>query len=591
VRDCGLLDRPRARWHVDAASADRRGLGLRSRLEIGVGIASERGRRPDNQDFAACWTGDGAPRSLHRVIAAVADGVGGAKGGRVAAETAVNGLIEGLAGQSEAIPVRRSAGVAIAAVNRWIHSIGRRDESLAGMACTLTAAVMRGQRLHVLHVGDSRLYRFRNDALELLTQDYVTGRPGVSHALERAVGAEADVRVDYAEHVSRPNDRLLLATDGVHGALSFAQIEAALSRREAPEAAARRLVNAALATSVGDNATADVLDVLDLPPPKQADIEGLIAARPIKPPPKPGAEIDHYALERVLADAKYSRVFLGRDVNDATQVVLKFPKPGAAAEATFRQAYLRESWIAARVRSPFVGDMIEPGDGRATQLYAVMPFYGHETLERRLLRAPPVGLAEGIAIATGLGKAAAALHRAGVIHRDIKPDNVLLTASGPKLIDLGVARLPHLEEFPASDVPGTASYMAPQLLEGELGDESSDLFALGVTLFRMWSGGAYPYGEIEPFSRPRFGTPMPLARKRRDLPSWLDQSLARAVAVDPRERQSDALELVLELESGMATAAPFARRATSLFERDPVRFWQTAAAILGVALLHSLAWR
>ena len=554
-------------------------------------MASERGRRPDNEDYAACWTGEAGRRSLHGVIAALADGVGGARGGRVAAELAVRGLIDGLLGQSEAVAVRRSAGVAVTAVNNWVNTMGRQDEALAGMACTLTVAVVRGRRLHVLHVGDSRLYRLRNDELELLTTDHVEGRPGVSHALTRAIGAEHDVRVDYAEHAARANDRLLLVSDGVHGALSAREIAAVLNRREAPDATARRLVTDALSAEIGDNATALVLDILDLPPPDQADIESLIAALPIQPPPRAGAEVDGYALDRVLADARYSRVFLGRDTADGREVVVKFPKQGAAEEATFRAAFLRENWIAARVRSPFVGEILEVPPGRATQLYSVMPFYGNETLERRLLRAPPVRLAEGIAIATGLGKAVAALHRAGVIHRDIKPDNVVLTPAGIKLIDLGVARLPHLEEFAATDVPGTPSYMAPELLEGQPGDESSDLYAVGVTLWRMWSGGAYPYGEVEPFSRPSFGAPMPLARRRPDLPSWLEQSLARAVAVDRRERPADVLELVLELESGMSTGAPLMRANRSLYARDPLRFWKGAAAVLFLALLLSLAWR
>ncbi len=554
-------------------------------------MASERGRRTDNEDYAACWTGEAGRRSLHGVIAALADGVGGARGGRVAAELAVRGLIDGLLGQSEAVAVRRSAGVAVTAVNNWVNTMGRQDEALAGMACTLTVAVVRGRRLHVLHVGDSRLYRLRNDELELLTTDHVEGRPGVSHALTRAIGAEHDVRVDYAEHAARANDRLLLVSDGVHGALSAREIAAVLNRREAPDATARRLVADALSAEIGDNATALVLDILDLPPPDQADIESLIAALPIQPPPRAGAEVDGYALDRVLADARYSRVFLGRDTADGREVVVKFPKQGAAEEATFRAAFLRENWIAARVRSPFVGEILEVPPGRATQLYSVMPFYGNETLERRLLRAPPVRLAEGIAIATGLGKAVAALHRAGVIHRDIKPDNVVLTPAGIKLIDLGVARLPHLEEFAATDVPGTPSYMAPELLEGQPGDESSDLYAVGVTLWRMWSGGAYPYGEIEPFSRPSFGAPTPLARRRPDLPSWLEQSLARAVAVDRRERPADVLELVLELESGMSTGAPLMRANRSLYARDPLRFWKGAAAVLFVALLLSLAWR
>ena len=73
--------------------------------------------------------------------------------------------------------------------------------------------------------------------------------------------------------------------------------------------------------------------------------------------------------------------------------------------------------------------------------------------------------------------------------------------------------MPLLEDFPAEDIPGTASYMAPELFGGQSGDEFSDLFALGVTVYRMFSA-AYPFGEIEPFSRPRFGKPAPLSRYR-----------------------------------------------------------------------------
>jgi serine/threonine protein phosphatase PrpC len=558
-------------------------------MEIRLGLASERGQRPQNEDFAACWRAEQRNRSLHGVIAAIADGVGGARGGRVAAETAVRGFIDGMLGQSEAVDVRSSGGVAIAAVNSWIHAIGRADPELAGMACTLTGLVLRGRRLHVLHVGDTRLYRFREDQLEQLTTDHTPGRPGVSHSLTRAVGALDTVRVDYAEHLARAHDRMLLVSDGVHGAVSDARIAAELGRRAAPEEAARRLVQAALDGRIGDNATALVLDIVDLPPPDQADIESSVAARPIRPPPRAGTTLDGYLLEVVLSDSRYSRVFRGRDLEDGKAVVLKFPKPGVAEEATFRQAFVRESWIAARVRSPFVGEVLEASAGRATQLYSVLPLYGGETLELRLRRPPPVRLEEGVTIATRLGKAVAALHRAGVVHRDIKPDNVILMPEGLKLIDLGVARLPHLEEFAASDVPGTPSYMAPELLAGRPGDESSDLFALGVTLWRMWGGGAYPYGEIEPFSRPHFGRPASLLQRRPDLPSWLDQALSRAIAVDRRDRQGDVLELVLELETGMARGAPVPPRRLSLYERNPTRFWQLVSALLFAGLLASWA--
>jgi serine/threonine protein kinase len=249
-----------------------------------------------------------------------------------------------------------------------------------------------------------------------------------------------------------------------------------------------------------------VLDVLDLPPPDQAGLEAAIGSLPIAPPPRRGAVVDGYALDEVLADGRYSRVFRGRDtLAGGRPVAVKFPKRDAAAEASFRQAHLREAWISARVRSPSVGEVLEPPPERQSRLYTVMPFYEGETLERRILRGPPVPLEAGLEVAAGLGRAVAALHRAGVVHRDIKPDNVvLLRDRGLKLLDLGVARLPQLEDFAAPDIPGTPSYMAPELLAGSSpGDERSDVFALGVTLYRMFSGGAYPYGEA--FDYPQFG--------------------------------------------------------------------------------------
>jgi serine/threonine protein kinase len=217
-----------------------------------------------------------------------------------------------------------------------------------------------------------------------------------------------------------------------------------------------------------------------------------------------------------------------------------------------------------------------------------MPYYEGETLEARVLRSPPVSFADGVAIAQKLTRAIATLHRAGIIHRDIKPENVLLESSGGlRLIDLGVVRLPMIEEFPSTDIPGTPSYMAPELFDGKAGDELSDQFALGVTLYRMFTG-KYPYGEIEPFTRPRFGQPAPLSRHRPDLPAWLGHVLSRAVQTDATGRFGDVLELSMELDSGLDRAVPITLRRQSLYERNPLRFWQCLAALLGILLVVSL---
>jgi len=558
-------------------------------LRVRVGIASDQGARARNEDFAACLAPDTGRPAL---LAAVADGVGGAKGGRVAAETAVRSFLDA---QDELNPLRgvkANAVTALNAINRWIHTQASADAALQGMACTFTALVLRGRQMHLVHIGDSRLYRLRDGKLVRLTTDHVAPPSAMRSMLTRALGAEPDVRIDYEQEAARAHDRYLLCTDGVHGGVSDRAIRDELDRRDAPEETARKLVEAALAARIGDNATAMVVDVVALPDADQFDLESAVNALPIIPAPKSGAVVDGFTLGRMLSDGRYSRVFRATSGADGRAVIVKFPKPATGAEPVLRLAFLREFWIAARLRSPWIAEVIETPLHQRSALYTVMPFYEGETLEQRLLRRPRVTRTEGIAIATKLAKAVAALHRAGVIHRDIKPENVILQPDGGlKLLDLGVARLPNIEDFPASTVPGTPSYMAPEMIDGQPGNEQSDIFALGVTLFRMFTG-AYPYGEVEAFSHPRFTRPpASVAALRPDLPSWLDQVLLRLIAVRPAERFDDALECIFALEHGELHAAPGVQRRRSLIERDPLRFWQSVSAVLAALLLMMAVWR
>jgi len=559
-------------------------------LQVDVGEHTLAGSRPRNEDYAACYLGTGQERLATGVIAALSDGMGGAKGGRIAAELAVRGFIEAALGQPATLGMARIGSRAVDAVNRWIHAIGQTDAQLNGMACTLSALVLCGRRAHVLHVGDSRVYRLRDEKLTLLTRDHTLGAPGTTHALTRAVGAQDILRVDHHADSTRVHDRYLLCSDGVHGVLSQQQIHAALSRRAAPRETAFQLVSEAVVSADADNATAIVVDVLALPTTQYADLELAFADRPLRNPPAVGDIIDDYELTELLGDGPYTRVFRGMDRLESRVVILKFPKPRPGLDEVLRTALLRETWIASHVRSPYVTEAIEPATGRRSCVYGVLPNYSGETLEQRLLRRPLLTLGAGLDIAIMLAKAVAALHRAGIVHRDIKPENVILQPDGSlKLIDLGVARLPRIEDSELANSPGTPSYMAPELFSGADAGEASDIFALGVTVYRLFAGGAYPYGEIPAFSQPRFTRMTPLAKHRPDLPAWLDHILARAVSVDPKARFADAVEFAFELEHGSLRAVPMSVARTPLYQRNPTRFWQVVSTILLIALLISLA--
>jgi serine/threonine protein phosphatase PrpC len=561
-------------------------------VRASIGFASKTGPRKANEDFAGALSGAELPEPRQEVIAAIADGIGGAKGGRIAAETAVRGFLDGFCDLPETMEVQRAGARIVSALNGWINTMSRQDPKLAGMGCTLTALVLRGRVAHLLHVGDTRAYRLSGERLTCLTTDHVRQNgSGRSHVLNRALGVEAEVRLDYASQPVALHDRFLLCSDGVHGFLTEQRIADMLRERSAPEDTAGALVTAALQYGSSDNCTALVLDVVALPMAGSADISAAMLQLPVIPVPVRGETIDGFVLKALISEGRYSRLFGAEDEVEGGTVALKFPKPQVASVDAYRAAFAREAWVGTRVHNPWVGRVIELPPGRQTCLYTVMPLYQGELLETRLSRSPSLGLEEGRNIAVKLARAVAALHRAGIIHRDIKPDNVILEGGGSlKLIDLGVVRVPGLENFPPGEIPGTRAYMAPEMFKGEPGNEATDIYALGVTMFRAFTG-EFPYGNLDATGPPRRNRPRDFSALRPDLPAWLQAALARAISVDPVGRVHDMTEFAFEMEAGPAPAPTAIRRPRTLYERAPLQVWQGVAALLAFALLVSLLVR
>jgi serine/threonine protein phosphatase PrpC len=557
-------------------------------VKASVGFHSATGPRPENEDFAGAVFGVELADPRQDVVAAIADGIGSSKGGRIAAETAVRGFLDGMCELPETTEVQRSAARVLTALNAWMYSQGQRDPNLTRMGCTFTALVLRGRLAHIVHIGDTRAYRLSGNRLSCLTTDHVredgSRRSGT---LYRALGVEAEIRLEYTAHPMARHDRFLLCSDGLYGSLTDETIADSLRERSAPAVTARALVTAALESGSNDNCTALVLDVVELPNAESATI-GTTTELPIISVPLGGETIDGFVLKALVSDGRYSRLFAATDEVEGGDVVLKFPKPRVADVAALRAALVREAWVGARVHSPGVGRVIELPQGRQTCMYTVMPLYQGELLETRLARRPSLGLEEGRNIAIRLARAVATLHRDGIIHRDIKPDNVILESEGSlKLIDLGVVRIRGLEDSAPEEIPGTRAYVAPEMFVGEAGNEATDIYALGITLFRAFTG-EFPYGNSDATSPPTRERPQELALLRPDLPAWLQAALARAIATDPAVRFRDMSEFASEIEAGPARATILTRRPLTLYERFPLRFWQAIAALLALALVVSL---
>lgn len=563
-----------------------------SSLEVRLGFATEQGKRDANEDYVGAKLPSSQQRELKGVVIAVADGIGGYLGGRQAAEVSVRCFIDGYYGLPDTLGVERAAGRALAAVNRWVHTQGRHDSRLAHMGTTFSTLILRGRQAHILHVGDTRIYRLRQNKLTCLTIDHTLKQPSMNHVLYRAVGLEEDVRVDYASHHLETYDRYLLCSDGVHGTLNNVRIAALMAQQGAPEEVAQSITQAALQAGSNDNITALIADVVELPPLQQADIKIEFDALPIQDLPKLGDFVDGFQLIEIISDGRYSRVFKAQDTRELREVAVKFPHPRIISEDAYRRAFVREAWVAAHARSPWVAEVVKLAAGRQTRLYSVMPYYHGITLEQRLSNGVKVELKEGCDVGIKLAKAVYALHKVQIIHRDIKPDNIMLIGTdGLKLLDLGVARLPGVDRVHVEDIPGTPSYMAAELFRGEHGDERSDVFALGVTLYRFFTAGRYPYGEIEPFTSPRFNRYSPLSEHRPDLPLWLDATLKQALLVDKEKRYADSMELAFDLETGLAHGVNTTPTTASFYERNPLIFWQVLCGVLAILLMIVIAVR
>ena len=550
-------------------------------LSVSIGHSTLAGQRERNEDFVGMVTPNDPELSTKGLIAAIADGVSGNDGGREASEYTVRGLLTDYYATPDTWPVTQSLDKVIKAINSWVQKQGSVRPELAGMATTLTAVVLRGNCYYFSHVGDTRLYLLRGGALTRLTTDHVWDRPEMQHVLTRAVGLDTRIAIDHGMGELRERDVLLLASDGVWASMTEYDITHALSDVAMggidASACADALVDAALQAGSQDNCSALVLRVDALPEENLRDALSVSAQMPVPPKLKPGQSIDGYVVETVIHHSQATLLYRVLDPRSQRQLVLKTLHPDRANDPQERSAFAHEEWLAKRVVARFFPQVITPE--QKNYLYYLTTWHEGETLQQKLDAGAHFTAPETVAIGEKLVRAIGALHRRSIIHRDIKPANVHLGSDGElRLLDLGVA-MSGLEEEDALRAPqaGTPSFLAPEQFENAPPSRQTDVYAAGVTLFLMLTRH-YPYGEIEPFQRPRFVEPVMPSRYRPEIPLWLENVLLRAVARDPADRFETAEEFLLALERGASNpVAP--RTSMPLAKRDPVALWRAAAAV------------
>ena len=558
-------------------------------LKFEIGQSSLTGPRERNEDYIGIVTPLAEQLSVKGALIAVADGVSGNAGGGEAAEMTVRTVNADYYATPDTWQPHNALDKVLSAANRWVQSQANANRDMAGMATTLSLLVLRGQRYYSAHVGDTRIYLLRDNILKQLTTDHVWDRPDMRHVLKRAVGLDAHLTADFGEGNLQTGDIFALMSDGVWDSLGEQAIHAGLTKFDAPKLVAEYLTELALKKGSSDNSTAVIVKINDIGKESLSDL--IAGGKQLHVPPKlkVGEVLDDFEVVQILHESRASLLYKVKNINTNQLFVLKTLQPLLANDLDSCNALLNEEWLAKRVVSQYVPQILPLSTEKRSKLYYVMSWHEGATLQQRLDSGHHFTVAGTAKIGIELMRGLGALHRLSIIHRDIKPANVHQASDQRlRILDLGVAYSMNVGKMESMQNPGTPSFMAPELFDSAEANAQSDIYAAGVTLYHLLSR-KYPHGEIEPFQHPKFGEPTAITRYRPDIPAWLDNIIQKAIARDLSKRFETAEEMLLALEHG--ELKPISAQRTPLIARARLIKWQWIAIfsfIINILLMYLL---
>ena len=266
-----------------------------------------------------------------------------------------------------------------------------------------------------------------------------------------------------------------------------------------------------------------------------------------------------YTIERPLGSGGMAEVFLAHDEVLDRDVALKILRSQYADDEEFYERFRREATSAAGLSHPNIVQVYDRGDAEDGTCYIAMEYVSGGTLKERLDERGPMEPQRALAVAGQVAEALGAAHERGVIHRDIKPQNILVTDMGHlKVTDFGIARAASAATISATNaVFGTAGYLSPEQALGEPATPRSDLYSLGIVLYELLTG-VVPYRADNPVAVCMKHVTEPLTPPRRvdpTIPEAVDALVVKMLAKDPADRPANASEVLDDIE-GVRRGAP-----------------------------------
>jgi serine/threonine protein kinase len=301
-----------------------------------------------------------------------------------------------------------------------------------------------------------------------------------------------------------------------------------------------------------------------------------------------------YRVDELIGHGGMAKVYRGYDVTLGREVAIKILDPDLARDTAFRTRFRLEAQAASRMSHPSIVRVFDAGDPSSSDPSSDEPPYivmelVKGTLLKDIISAGPVPVADAVRYVDGILEALDYSHRAGVVHRDIKPGNVMVTDKGQvKVMDFGIARAVSDSSSTVAEttqIIGTAAYFSPEQAKGEPVDARADLYSTGVVLYELLTG-RQPFRGESPVAvayQHVSETPVPPTEVNEDAPGALDPIVLRALAKDPYQRYPDAAHFRAALDAAVTGSAPSRKElgalTSELYGPSPRQAQETARSL------------
>ncbi|TXL00928.1 protein kinase [Methylococcaceae bacterium HT1] len=564
-------------------------------LKVSIGSSSETGIKDRNEDFLGAILAEGAQLIHKGIVVAIADGMSGSDAGHEASHCCVASFLSDYYSTPDSWSVKQAGQKILSATNSWLYSQGQqRYDSVKGMVSTLSILVLKSNTAYIFHIGDSRIYRLRKGNLEQMTRDHRVWISDDKNYLNRAMGIEPRLEVDYKAFPLEKGDMFFTSTDGVHDFIAEKALKSLLQSGDDLETIAQRIVQHASDHKSDDNLSCQVLRVDDIPLAKEDEVLRRYANLPFPPPLEAGMMLDGYKIEEELHSSTRTQIYRALDTQTNKRVILKTPSVLYDDDTHYIEHFLHEEWAGKRISHDNVLKVLDT-DRVKTCIYYATEFIDGETLREWMENHPKPYIREIRKIIEQIAKGLRAFHRMEMLHQDLKPENIIFDKQGTvKIIDFGsvkiagIAEMTPLDKHQDENVLGTLNYTAPEYHLGQRGTVKSDLYSLAVISYEMING-ALPFGGDMPEKPNKINLVklnyVPSFHKNAMVPIWMDGALKKATSIYPKGRYDEISEFIYDLSTPNSLFLTEGEGSSPFIERNPVVFWKSFSSILLLANL------